>query len=746
MKNSLSPARSASIIATFGLFLAPGILCAQGWRLVGITGQQSDSELDAQNAFVHPDNTLYEISLTNGSLKKLFRPTWIPDSHSIGYNPVDGMLYHTGGSAAYRDDPLRTGHEQGGEDIPGLAFQDNYYMEKINLATQAMTAVLNANPCPNPDPNLPCFGLPASRPAWALPTERRNSTQTETSFRQKGENEYSALRGMAWSSAENLFYVTDNEGIFKLTPDGVSTFLSRPAYPTDGKNDQAKGIAFFTEMLVGHKDGSGTNGYLMSINPATGDVLREVPLTYPPNGGDPVDSFGGLLGLAQHPLTGVIYGIRKTSDNFARELVTIDHATGVTALVGNMGMHMAGIAFVPSGVAASPWRLVGITGQQGNTDENPQGAFLYPDNTLFEINLANGALTKLFRPTWIPDSHAIGYNPLDGMLYHTGGSAAYRDDPLRTGHEQGGPDIPGLAFQDNYYMEKINLVTQAMTAVLNANPCPNPDPSLPCFGLPAPRPAWALPTERRNSTQTEGSFRQRGENEYSALRGMAWSSTEKLFYVTDNEGIFKLTPDGVSTFLSRPGFPIDSKNDEAKGIAFVTQLLVGHKDGSGTNGYLMSINPATGEVLHEVPLTYPPNGGDPIDSFGGLLGLAQHPATGVLYGIRKTSDNFARELVTIDPSTGATTLVGTMGMHMASIAFVPAPATPPAAAFKIQSVGQVGNNLSFTWTGGTPPYQVQTSNTLADGSWTNVGAPTSGTSTTVAVSGSSGYFQVVGSQ
>ena len=205
-----------------------------------------------------------------------------------------------------------------------------------------MTAVLNANPCPNPDPTLPCFGLPAPRPTWALPEDRRDSTQTDPSFRQKGEHEYSALRGMAWSDAENLFYVTDNEGIFRLTPNGVSTFVARPAFPTDGKLDQSKAIAFYTvgavtQLLVGHRDGSGTEGYLISLNPATGEVVREIPLTYPPNGGDPVDSFGGLLGLAQHPTTGVLYGIRKTSDNFGREIVTIDPSSGATTLVGSSG-------------------------------------------------------------------------------------------------------------------------------------------------------------------------------------------------------------------------------------------------------------------------------------------------------------------------------------------------------------------------------------------------------------------------
>lgn len=143
---------------------------AQGWRLIGITGQQSNaSDLDPQGGFLYPDNTLFQISLTNGSTTKLFRTTWVPDSQSIGYNPVDGLLYHTAGANAYRDDPLRTGHDQGGDDIPGLAFQDNYYMEKINLVTQAMTGVFNANPAPNPDPTLPLLRPARTPPGVGAP-------------------------------------------------------------------------------------------------------------------------------------------------------------------------------------------------------------------------------------------------------------------------------------------------------------------------------------------------------------------------------------------------------------------------------------------------------------------------------------------------------------------------------------------------------------------------------------------------
>jgi hypothetical protein len=717
---------------------------AQPWQLVGITGQQGNDDIAT-----YPDNTLFDINLTTGALAKLFTATYIPDSHSIGYNPVSGLLYHTGGANAYRDDPTRTGTPQGGEPIPGLAFQDNYYVETINLATQVATGVINNNPCPNPDPLLPCFGLVAPRPTWALPAERRTSDQTDPSFRQRGPNEYSALRGMAWSAEKNLFYVSDGEGIFKLTPTGDSTFLARPGFPIDGKVDVDKAIGFVvtTNLLVGHRDGAVDpvdeipvkDGYLMRLNPETGAVLGQLRLTYPEGGGEPVGAFGGLLGMSQHPVTGVLYGLRQTADPMQRELVTINPETGATKLVGVLGKHIASIAFAQSGQS---WQLVGITGQQGNDD-----IATYPDNTLFDINLTTGALTKLFTATYIPDSHSIGYNPVSGLLYHTGGAAAYRDDPTRTGTPQGGDPIPGLAFQDNYYVETINLATQVATGVINANPCPNPDPNLPCFGLVAPRPTWALPAERRTSEQTDPSFRQRGPDEYSALRGMAWSAEKKLFYVSDGEGIFKLTPTGESTFLSRPAFPIDGKVDVAKAIAFVvtTNLLVGHRDGAVDpadevpvkDGYIMRLNPETGAVLGQLRLTYPEGGGEPVGEFAGLLGLAQHPVTGVLYGLRQTADPMQRELVTINPETGATKLVGVVGKHIASIAFAQAAQQQGINV----SITRTGNNITLAWTGGTGPWVVQKKISLTDPTWMNV-ASTSQRTVTLPAGGDTGFFRI----
>jgi hypothetical protein len=435
--------------------------------------------------------------------------------------------------------------------------------------------------------------------------------------------------------------------------------------------------------------------------------------------------------------------VRKTEENFERELVTINPRTGDTALVNalNLGLHVASIAFVRTGNAESPWKLIGITGQQGNTTSDGAGGFLYPDHTIYDLDAilsdAFGTPEKLFAAPFVNDSQAIGFCPTDGLIYHTGGSESYSNNPLRRGNDQGGPDIFGLGYQDSQAMASFDLQTRTFTGVFNAAPCPNPDPTLPCFGVVAPRPSWVLPVERRNSTQTGGEYRARGSNEYHAARGLAWSASKNLFYVADEFGIFTLTTDGDCQFLARPAFPGDSTVDEAKAILVVPErLLVGHRNA----GYLMEVDAQTGAVMGQVELKYPTGGGPPTDGFGGLLGLAQHPETGVIYGVRKTEENFERELVTINPRTGDTALVNALnlGLHVASIAFVQEP------PLRIRSIVRNGGNATISWVGGKPPYQLQARSDLNSGDWSDVGAATSELSATVSITDSARFFRVAG--
>ena len=408
--------------------------------------------------------------------------------------------------------------------------------------------------------------------------------------------------------------------------------------------------------------------------------------------------------------------------------------------VQNLLSTLLALLLAPALGNAQAWKLIGISGQQGDTTAGGTGGFAYPDHMLFDLDelLTDdfGEVAQLFQVPFVNDSQSIGYCPANGLVYHTGGSESYSNNPQRKGHDQGGPDILGVGYQDSQFMESIDLQTRTFTGIFNAAPCPNPDPTLPCFGVVAPRPSWVLPVEQRNSTQTGSEYGARGSNEFHAIRGMAWSASKNLFYAADDEGIFKITPGGDSQFVARPAFPVDSANNVSKAILVVERLLIGHRD----VGSLMEVDAETGAVVRDVALKYPLGGGAPTDAFGGLLGLARHPVTQVIYGVRKTDDHFARELVTIDPVTGDTARVGpgNLKMHIASIAFV---GEPP---LKIQSITRNGNNVTITWAGGNPPYQLQARSDLGAGSWSDVGTPTAAFSATVTIEGTARYFRVAG--
>jgi hypothetical protein len=114
-------------------------------------------------------------------------------------------------------------------------------------------------------------------------------------------------------------------------------------------------------------------------------------------------------------------------------------------------------------------------------------------------------------------------------------------------------------------------------------------------------------------------------------------------------------------------------------------------------------------------------------------------------GIRKTEDNFARELVTIDPVTGATTLVGSMGMHMADIVFARTSTPDATQPLRITSISRTGSTLTLTWTGGAGPFQIQKRANFSGGTWaTDASAVISGNTATVTITGTEGYYRVQG--
>ena len=126
------------------------------------------------------------------------------------------------------------------------------------------------------------------------------------------------------------------------------------------------------------------------------------------------------------------------------------------------------LVLLPGVMHAAP-RLIGIS---GNSDRR----------NIYEINPTTAATTLVFTPSSGTDTPALGFCPTNGMLYYFVGGVAWQDPDPDTGL-----NVPTMnGYQDNHYMGKIDLVTSNETGIFNANPCPNPDPTLRCYGLPAP--------------------------------------------------------------------------------------------------------------------------------------------------------------------------------------------------------------------------------------------------------------------
>ena len=392
-----------------------------------------------------------------------------------------------------------------------------------------------------------------------------------------------------------------------------------------------------------------------------------------------------------------------------------------------------GIIFTPlllPGVIHAAPRLIGISG--------------YPLN-LYEINPTNGITTKVFTPSSGTDTPALGFCPTNGLLYFFVGGVAWQNPDPVTGLN----DPTKNGYQDNHYMGRIDLVSSNEVGVFNANPCPNPDPKLKCYGLPAPIPSWVLPQYRRDSTMTDPTNRATGVNEYSYVAGAGWSQSENLFYVPQVYGgpIFKLTTTGDSTVTTLT-------HSDPRGTAFltvngVTNLWVGNKKG-GAQGTITEMDTVAGTVVGDLLLNVPPTSTN-TDNFGGVMGLAQNPDTRVIYAVRAPSPGTGdaagrvRELITIDMATGNTTLVGVTPVEINSIVFY----TPPlnaAVPAQIKSVARSGNDIALVWTSGVPPFNIESRASLSGGLWSTVVSNILTFSATVTngISGSAGFFRVSG--
>lgn len=170
----------------------------------------------------------------------------------------------------------------------------------------------------------------------------------------------------------------------------------------------------------------GNDPLLHVVNPITGAAVSSIEISLP--GQEIVNG----TGLAVSPISGEMYAaVTLTSQNRpSRSIIKIDPETGVATLIGHTGQPVASLAFTDTGV------LYAVIGDC----KNGCGGGINPE-TLFTVNLGNGSLTFVQTLGNGDEGEAIGFNPVDGKMYHMSGAG------------------PGLIF------EKINLGNGKVTAV-----------------------------------------------------------------------------------------------------------------------------------------------------------------------------------------------------------------------------------------------------------------------------------------
>jgi hypothetical protein len=144
---------------------------------------------------------------------------------------------------------------------------------------------------------------------------------------------------------------------------------------------------------------------------------------------------------------------------------------------------------------------------------------------------------------------------------------------------------------------------------------------------------------------------------FPSLSGLAFQpGTGTLFASSgtqDGGRLFNLnTATGVATLIGPTGFPAVPGLEFGPGGALYGSADVDEGEANG----LIAINPATGQGT--LVGRYGSAGPNVIDD---ISGLAFHPTTGALYGSTGPAfDGTPGDLFTIDPATGAATLVGAL--------------------------------------------------------------------------------------
>jgi hypothetical protein len=153
----------------------------------------------------------------------------------------------------------------------------------------------------------------------------------------------------------------------------------------------------------------GNDPLLHAVNPISGAAISSIDISLP----------GQVIvngtGLAVSPITGEMYAAvaLESQNRPSRSIIKMDPATGIATLVGHTGQPVASLAFKANGV------LYAVTGDC----KNGCGGGVSPE-TLFTVNLNNGSLTFVQTLGNGDNGEAIGYNPVNGRMYHMSGIGA----------------------------------------------------------------------------------------------------------------------------------------------------------------------------------------------------------------------------------------------------------------------------------------------------------------------------------
>ncbi len=322
------------------------LLATTGWALEDTKTQIR--MLGVSTGYIGAQPALYEVDVTDGATTFVMQVADVDNTDAIGWHGIDGELYHTTGGESWSNSEIA------GEQ----AYRDHHTMMIVDVENEQLplTSIYNANPPPaDPPPNdvLATSGLPGPIPTWAYPfgltgqrrTVDQNTDEYQTGAMGRGPNEFHAVRNFAWNRKEKLFYFSDQLGLYTMTPDGTPTKIA--------SGDSYKGLEFYhpapgeTRLLAGLKD----EPILKELNPGDGaQIGGDINLIYVDENGTETGAPAGIVGLAQHPVTGVLYGIDQAGGTQGRSLLEIDVDTGIATIVGNVDVDeshtLVGIEFL----------------------------------------------------------------------------------------------------------------------------------------------------------------------------------------------------------------------------------------------------------------------------------------------------------------------------------------------------------------------------------------------------------------